>query len=488
MDKLEQIEQHLKSGRLGLAIEGIKTVSQHRLKRTDRLKLANLARRVGQPGLALRLLNNFVRETKDASSLEICEYAIALIRAGYYSEGKELLNSIDTQKFGEALLYVAFANVYQWNYEQAQIHLENYLKLDLTEYERLVAEVNLAASMIMTHQPKGKTISLLSRILVSTENQKAVRLRANALELKAQALVLSDDHVQALKCLKEAESIVDMNVDYDGLFIKKWRALLELKKKPSSAQARNQVLAVRNVAYKVGHWETARDCDLYLGLWHRNRSVLTHLYFGTPYEAYKKRILNQAEKNFTLPSSYLWRLSSKGKPNLYFDLDSGCDQNGKVVLDSRRQSVRLLTALCSDFYRPMRIADLAVRLFPGEYFNPHSTNDRVHQALRRLRLDLQEVRLPLTVEESKGFRLRANSDFGILTHTQAISQDLDLRIQKAFGESPFNISQVEDLLGWPRRTLQAKLAEKVEAGEVKKTGKGPSTQYLLVKKVSGPAF
>ncbi len=485
MSKLEKIEEYLKSGRLNLATEAIKTVARHRLKRNEKLRLANLARRVGQPGVALRLLNTFVRETTDASPIEICEYAIALIRAGYYSEGRDLLNSIDSSKNSEALLYVAFAHIYQWNYEEAQAHLTNYLKLKLTDYERLVAEVNLAAGMIMTQRPKRETLSLLTNILESAKSQNAQRLRANALELKAQALVLAGDFTQALKCLKDAETFVDMNVDYDGLFINKWRALLELKRRPSSAEARNQVLAVRATAYKVGHWETARDCDFYLGMWHRNRSVMTHLYFGTPYEAYRKRILRGAGETVSLPSAYLWRLNSKARTCDYIDLASGCDQKGFPILDARRQSMRLLGALSSDFYRPIRVADIAVQLFPGEYYNPNSTVDRVHQAIRRLRLDIQEAKLPLKIEERRGFTLRSTSEFGILTYARASTSELCDQIQKAFGENNFSISRLVEVIGWPRRTLQAKLSEKVGAGELIKTGRGPSTRYSLVKKVTG---
>ncbi len=479
LPEFEQIEQLIKNAQLTQAKALIRKISANKRGRVEQLQFAKLARRAGLAELTLKVLSPYVRESKNASSGESCEYAIALIKNGYYDEGSRLLQTSDSRKNSEIQLYLAFAQIYQWNYEQAQVHLSEYLKLNLTPYERLVAQVNYSASLIFTGQPKDKILSTLNEVTEDTKKLAAPRLRVNALELKAHTYVLSKEFAAAEKCLTEAEGLLDVNTSFDGLFIKKWRALCQLRKLPESAEARRGVLKVRNEAHQMSHWETARDCDYYLGIWHRNRSVLSHLYFGTPYPAYRQRILTESHGKFEIGTSYLWRLNSRLRPEKYFDLRSGQDDSGKDRLEPHQQSVRLLKALASDFYRPRRVSDLVTQIFPGEFYDPFSTHNRLHQAMARLRQDLKASRLPFEVLERKGFYLNTKTDFGILIY-EGVDQDVDLaKLKSVVKAREFTAREAEAALGWPRRTVQDWISKKVITGAIIKTGAGPTTRYTL---------
>src|SRR5687768_4925600 len=109
MDFLDEIDQHIRQGRLSAARMRIRAVGTKTLKRNARLKLAQLSRRAGLPSLSLRLLAPFVRPKRillePASQAEKAEYAAALIDVGAVNEGLKLLESIDTKKETQALLF-----------------------------------------------------------------------------------------------------------------------------------------------------------------------------------------------------------------------------------------------------------------------------------------------------------------------------------------------------------------------------------------------
>ncbi|MGZ3723104.1 MAG: hypothetical protein ACXVA9_09250, partial [Bdellovibrionales bacterium] len=83
-----------------------------RVPREFRLPLANLCRRAGLHSLGITLLTRIVHPLKNnpteaASSPELAEYAVLLLRSGAMSEALTTLNEVSTSKVPESLLYRA---------------------------------------------------------------------------------------------------------------------------------------------------------------------------------------------------------------------------------------------------------------------------------------------------------------------------------------------------------------------------------------------
>ena len=98
-------------------------------KRSEKLIFAEFARRIGKPDLALRLLYPRVRIYRDATAAESTEYSLSLIRLGHFNEGLELLNKKELQSTPQIDFYRAFADIYRWDYENAEVKLRRYLKI-----------------------------------------------------------------------------------------------------------------------------------------------------------------------------------------------------------------------------------------------------------------------------------------------------------------------------------------------------------------------
>lgn len=125
-----------------------------------------------------------------------------------------------------------------------------------------------------------------------------------------------------------------------------------------------------------------------------------HLMHGTPYVAYRDLLKSQFPAAPELEPSYDWKIFGHDGP--LFDPAKSLPA-GKLVQE-------LLFHLLSDFYRPITLASLATRLFPGEFYNPTYTPNRVHQLVKRLRTWIAEHAPGLIIEENQGsYRLSAEA-------------------------------------------------------------------------------
>src|SRR5206468_2581133 len=121
--------------------------------------------------------------------------------------------------------------------------------------------------------------------------------------------------------------------------------------------------------------ETVRDCDLHRSVATKDEKLLLHVYFGTPHPTFRERILAEYGGSVALPSRYLWKKT--GKSSRILDLTDP----EALGLKPGQLLHRALLLLCSDFYRPVRLAALHSRLFPDRYFHPTATPNQIHQLL-----------------------------------------------------------------------------------------------------------
>jgi hypothetical protein len=144
---------------------------------------------------------------------------------------------------------------------------------------------------------------------------------------------------------------------------------------------------------------------------------------------------------------------------------------------------RLLRILATDFYRPFRPAYLSSQLFPGEYFNPRTSIDRVHKALRRLRQWLKAHRVPLEVSEEEGcYRLRSSKPLVLRTTLEPIPatglEGLFQLLEKSVAmDLVLSALEMEKRLGVSRATVHRLIQWGMESSKLEAIGSGSAVRY-----------
>lgn len=476
----KNIDELIKAAKISEAEKIISAEVKKIRKRSEKLIFAEFARRIGNPELALRLLYPRVRVYKDATATESTEYALSLARLGYFNEGLGLLNRKELQSAPQIDFYRAFGDIYRWDYESAEVKLKRYLKCRMSDYERLVAEVNLAACSVVQQTGGAATAKKLAAIAEQACELRAFRIQANALELSAQHFLYNDQHAEAHATLNQAAQLLNETASFDGFFIRKWKVLSEVKENSGNRTAIAAALALRTEALKNHYWEIARDIDFHLGIWNRNRSVLTHLYFGTPFPQYKKRILTVGADKFELPASYVWRLNQKMQPKSFLDLSTGAVSGAEISgsLEGKKQALGLMQALTADFYRPARISTIVETLYKDQYFDPFSTPNRVHQLIWRIKKEIIKSGLPVSLTEDEGYVLTTQQSFGFVTYADyAEPEDELLLLKRKFSKTEFKSEKAVAVLGKSVRKTQQLLSAAVLEKKLIRTGVARAIRY-----------
>ncbi|MCM2278254.1 MAG: winged helix-turn-helix domain-containing protein [Oligoflexia bacterium] len=494
---IARLDLLLRQGRHGQVRQELSRINAREVPRASLQPLARIARRAGTYSLALRLLNPVCRPAPgmrmDALPGELAEYAMALVKNGSIDEALALLRGIEPRSEPLALLYQAFALFPRWEYLKAIPLLERFgREMAESAYERRVAEVNLLAALIYAKR-LDEAERLAERLRDTTARDGQRLLHANALELSAQLAFQAGNHPLARERLQAAGNLLADAPVGDRLFVEKWQAVIELSE--SQGLSREALDRVRATALGLGHWETLRDCDFHEARYRARPDLFARLYHGTPYPAYRERLLETLCRYGNPPSTWL-RLSPEldtspaVRPIGTLDLAVGewreSGDAGKPVFRVGGLEHRLLLQLNCDFYKPEKIGSLFAAVYPGEHFNPVSSPLRIHQALRRLRRTLRSHRIPLAIREQRFFyALVPGRDCSLactaLPSSPAL-RELDLKfraLEAALGDGSRSARELSSELGVSISTVTRLLNEAREAGWIETLGRGPARKYRL---------
>jgi len=396
-DLLKQAEELIVAGRAPEAAKVLTKIEAGKLPRAEIVRASKLFRWVGAADQGLRLLLPIVRPKarllQEATPQEKAECAITLQRLGSLEEACELLEEVDENVVPEALLYRTVFRFSEWDYRGGIAHLLRLTTLAPKDsYLYRLAQLNLASAFV--YEEKYTEAETLLHELRNTTSEKGEQvLFCNALEISAQVAVFTGNLKRADECLTEAEKVLAGAKTLDKLWLVKWRAIL-------SAYQNNDVKelnAARAEAIAKRHWETLRELDFVTCKIKPDENILRRLYFGTQFDGYRRRLA----RNFALPTQTHAAVhkdsiykEAKGKDlKMFADLDGDLKPGELPHL--------LLVLLISDAYRSLRSGQLHSRLFPGDYFNPYSSLDRVHQIVKRTRkaLDKQIPGLEITHDD-----------------------------------------------------------------------------------------
>ncbi|MBI4403813.1 MAG: hypothetical protein HY537_06620 [Deltaproteobacteria bacterium] len=485
-EPFDEIESLIRKGASQQARKLLRSVLDKKIGRQEIHRFAALARRAGLPYLSVRLLHPIVRPTGSklwvATDEERSEYAASLTYLGAAEEALALLRVVDSTRVPDALLFEAFALFAQWNYEQSIPILERYVSCkDLNDYARTVGKVNLLAAFIAgSHYQQADTLA--RELLAYTHSRQLNLLYGNCLELSAQSLIQQSRWAEARTCLEKAAKLFEDTLSLGQLFVRKWTAVMNFEKARNKASALAELASVRQQAQDQSNWETVRDCDRVRALGLKDRSLLAHLYFGTPFECYRKRLLDSIHWDFQLPDHYVWKIN--GSSGNALDLLLG--HPGAGGLKAGQVMHKLLLALVSDFYRPLRVAVAYRYLYPDEFYNPVTSPARIHEAVRRLKGWFRAHKLPLMVSEKLGYySLQALRPCSIKIYRQGFldtkSKLLASRAKHTLSSGPFSAKEAAIQLGLSTRSTLRLLQQLQSDGTIERIGNGPRTQYRFVK-------
>lgn len=471
----------IRAGQTAFVRSALRDVTRRRVPREDAAWLAQIAWRSGMPYLGLRLLARYVRprsrNPEEAKPEEKAEYAACLIRVGAVGEALDILNEVSPARVPAVLLYRAFALVARWQYDDSIPVLKQYCaSAGVPAYQKLVARVNLAAALVFRRESVKATV-LLRDLLHEVSVRNLPLLTANTLELMSEHAILDRRFRDAEKGLQRADELLEGGGTIYAFLVTKWREILAFM----THQTRS-LDSLRRLAKQNRHWETIRDCDRFTALRDRNEKVATHLYFGTPFEGYRRRLLSDFDRWFEPPASYLWTPGPRGADAPTVDLFSGDVSSAKEGFRRGQFTHRLLVILCGDFYRPARIPELHHILHPGEHYHPESSPLRFHQTARALRLAFEEMRLPLSLDIRAGtVRLQADGPVKIrILKDQPAGKPAAFEVEKLRDRWPdesFSTQDAVEALAVPRRSVQRILQTATLSGALVRTGSKGYTRY-----------
>lgn len=437
---------------------------------------ASLFRRTGQFHKSVKLLCRIVNDDRKARHLspEVkAEYGAALGFIGATQEAGLLLKSIDPSDFPKKLLFESFNAMATWDGTEAIRSLKEYEKFPLSDYERIVCWVNLAAAL----SDEGKyeeANHLLGEVFHLTNESPFYLLRGNAYHLLASNQVMAGQWAEANETLAQAEKRLAGASRLESFFVHKWKAILEVMKTKGEPASLRQMESVRKEARKLEHWETLRDFDRYECVATRNKELYEKVNFGTPYPHFRERLSVLFGTKPVLPTQYVWRLGNAHAKYLDVSRIEGL-REGHLLH-------RLLLTFMSDFYRPLRVATIFANLYQGERYNSHSSPNRIYFAVSELRDFLKTQNCGLGVAEANGsYKLVSTSGVNLLVNRELRPQSresvLIYSLQKAVNSTSFTSNQAATSIGSPYRTVVRLLGKALDQGLISKSVNGREVNY-----------
>ena len=466
---IQSWDQMIKQGRIS---EVRKELSKqpNRCPEAVRLPLAHLCRRVGLNSKALKILSqNLLKPVpENLPKAWVPEYAVNLQRLGSVTEAIRLL---EQQQGWEHQMSLAYCHISQWNYLQAKLSIEKYLAGSPEPYQALVAQVNLAASLVSL-EIWDEALELLTEVVQELVQQQAHRLTANCYELMTQAHIGKQQYDLAEKKLLKGLDILEGQGSIDSFFLDKWKSVIEAFRTSEVVP----LLEIRSQAEQRGHFETVRDMDFQSLRIDYDEALRDHLYFGSRSVHYKNRI----ERHFGLPQTDYVQNPS-GDHTL--KVEAG-EVQGELIFKPGSKPHAMLCSLFSDFYRAKKLGEVFDDIYPEEYFDIFTSPDRLHQVLKRLRQGMQKHNLQLGIESSDaGYTIQAPESLRIVFSKPVVVRDrFRVRVEKlidAFTGKDFSAREAAKILEISHSNANRVLKKAVEENQLEKISNGPHTYYKV---------
>ncbi len=491
-ETLKAIEEWLRLGQIAKARQTLKKFNLAQLDRAQSIYFANVARRAGLFNMSIHALKKYVRpigrQTFQATDSERAEYAASLIRVGAIEESLELLKEVDANKIPQASFYRSLGHFRLWQYSEAIPLLKDYiLKMEVGSYPLLIGKINLAAAYVFCGQFL-ESDEILEELLEITRKNNFTVLLGNVLELLAQSAMGQENFPKAEKFLDQTSQFMIQQNTTNALYLKKWKTILEAQKFPHALHG-EKFTELRQHAIEIKDWETARECDLREGTLTKNIKQLQKVYYGTPYQGYRDLVL---EKNpwlkDELKTHFVWA-TEKTAPREIFELETGAWIDNKSSLKPGFGMHRLLIHLCRDFYRPSQMGSLFRSISPGDFYDPDSAHNRLHNLIHRLRAWTEDNNLAISViERQSHYSLNLGATVGVrvplkldLGQFQNIESNQLVLLKSRFLQKTFTTKEIATALDLSPSKSNRVIKHGLQEGIIEKTRIGNFVHYKFKK-------
>ncbi|MGE4132507.1 MAG: tetratricopeptide repeat protein [Bdellovibrionales bacterium] len=429
----------------------------------------------------MKILNPIVRPSnglnmEPATPHEKIEYAETLRKLGTTGEAAEILSSLNPTDYPHADFVQAMCHFSKWHYGEAIPCLERYVDAPtVPPYQKLVGRLNLAAAFV--HEKNfSKAEPLITALRQETEEQSHWLLHGHTLELSAQLEIERGQWDSALQCLSLAEACLSRTGSVGLLWIRKWRAICHCLQ---AGEVRAELYEVLEEAKKTDQWETHRDCCYYAAKIKRDVNGMNFVYFGTPYGSYRQNIVQSNHEWYQPPEVFHW---GQANSDQVFDVSTGCKSDGTQIVPRGQLAHRLAALLTRDFFRPTPVVEAFGALFPGEYFNPTTSPNRVHQAVVKLKKCLIADGIDLAIQKREGRYFWRPENIAIRVKTQTPNPGSGHSIQLdwligQFSGHDFTVSEAAQSLGVSASTGLRLLRWGLSHKRLRRIGSGPATRY-----------
>lgn len=489
---LAELEKLVVEGRHDDVKMAIRKYDLNRIPRSAAASLAEIAWRITEPLLTLKLLNGFVFPENEFAhgplDREKFIYATALGNLGAVNEAIQIFESIDSGQEPEVNLRKALAYFRVWNYHAAIPLLKDFLgQPDVAPYRRLIGKVNLAAALIVECR-YDEAADLLAQIQTECTVNSYLLLLGNTFEMQAQIQFFRRNYDESIGL---AESALKLLQAQDGdfyIFAEKWKLVGQAFKKKDHDSI-SALRAFREKARTLSEWETVRECDLFEAILTSDNRLARQVVLGTPHEAYRQRARRMLGENIPSLGKFNLVLPGSVASDRKFVFNPYEVQSGNEALHSKPQLLALFHALTVDFYRPSHIGLLFQRIYADEKFNSFTSPKRVLTLMKRLNVWFANQGVPLSVRLKKSeFRLVAKGELDVhvqIHRAQVLSKQAGhlTLLREIFKHRTFSSQRVADAMNLSRSSAQQLIHQGVAAGVIAKQGTGRGTTYAFATRV-----
>ncbi len=419
-----EIDSLIKTGQWRKAQKALVNLKRRKLPREILVDFAALCRRANYPGLGISVLrpviySNSKKLDATVTAAEKVEYAYCLIRVGANQEARHLLSDPLLQGSAEIVAILATLHIKDWNYPAAIPLFCRFLQVkELSEYSRRTGQLNLASCLLFEGKV-SEAQTLTTEVLASALFMSHAIFAGTALRLAGTvAFELGEYEAAVAHFEKSYEQFPESNL-VDRFLTRKWMGITHFVLSNGDKPSIDEIQDLYREATTWKNWESIRDLDFHIACHRKDEKKLAHLFYGTPYRSYKKKIEGRFT-DLTIPENYEWRLGKSPTPQ--GKTKAKAKPKKAPVIDWSQAKSRppepiqcLLSILTSDFYRPFGLVELFEKLFQGEFYQSEKSEKNVYQLVLRAQKWLKKTKTPLTVEyNNDGVQLKETSPCTIL--------------------------------------------------------------------------
>lgn len=388
------------NGQLVAATNYLEEIPLNKVPRSQMAKTAKIFRRIGMVEPALHILHPIVRAKNKlntpATSRELIEYALCLQHVGAIDEACEILEAVSLKKSPEALLYKTVFRFAEWDYRRGIHHLIRLINLcPRDSYLNRLAQLNLATAFVAEDKYE-EAATMLTELQEATSLKGEYMIFCNSLEVSAQVAIFTQNFTAAESYLSEAAAILESARALDPLWVTKWRSILHAYSK----QDVTALAPARHKATAQQQWETLRELDLVSCKISHNESLILKLFFGTAFPGFRRR-LNKEFGEMPVDTAYVQKDGVYTTKKFNDPIRLNKDLKGDLAPSTTAH--RMLVTLLADTYRGLRVGQLFSRMFPGEYYHPDKSPERVQAAARQLYKTMKSQLPGLQISFEDGF-------------------------------------------------------------------------------------